>query len=69
MEAYWRCFPVGGGLRSRRRKTPEGTNPLEGASNIVDAILVFACGLTLSLVMRWNVDLGQGNLYDKMGTV
>ncbi|MDD4237294.1 MAG: DUF2149 domain-containing protein [Desulfotomaculaceae bacterium] len=49
-----------GGLRSSRRRTPaEEVNPLEGAINIVDAMLVFACGLMLSLVIHWNVDLGQ----------
>lgn len=52
---------MGGGLRNRRRLTTldEEINPLEGAVNIVDAMLVFACGLMLALVIRWNVDLGQ----------
>ncbi len=50
-----------GGLRrnAKRKSMPEDTNPLEGAINIVDAMLVFACGLMLSLVMHWNVDLGR----------
>jgi len=30
---------------------------MAGISNIVDAMLVFACGLMLSLVINWNVDL------------
>jgi hypothetical protein len=37
----------------------EDVSPLEGAINIVDAMLVFACGLMLSLVMYWNVDLSR----------
>lgn len=88
------------GLRSNRRLRiqNEDVSPLEGAINIVDAMLVFACGLMLALVIRWNVDLGQfgesinvtqgqevtddadirsdlietegeGQLYQKMGTV
>lgn len=88
------------GLRSRRRlrTLDEEVSPLEGAINIVDAMLVFACGLMLALVIRWNVDLaqfgdsvnvvqgeevtddanirsdlveseGEGQLYQKMGTV
>lgn len=88
------------GLRnSRRLRTlDEEVSPLEGAVNIVDAMLVFACGLMLALVIRWNVDLaqfgesinvtqgkevtddadirndlveteGEGQLYQKMGTV
>jgi len=89
---------VNGGLRSRRLRTHEDVNPLEGVINIVDAMLVFACGLMLSLVIHWNVDLGltgervnleqgqevtqntdirndlietqgQGEIYEKMGTV
>lgn len=87
-----------GGLKSRRRKMHEEINPMEGAINIVDAMLVFACGLMLSLIIYWNVDLkqtseridlrqgqeitqpevredlmeaeeGQGQLYERMGTV
>lgn len=48
-----------GGLRNRRRRIAEDVSPLEGAINIVDAMLVFACGLMLSLIIHWNVDLGQ----------
>ncbi len=47
------------GLRSSRRRLAEDVSPLEGAINIVDAMLVFACGLMLSLVLHWNVDLEQ----------
>jgi len=46
-------------LRSSRRRLAEDVSPLEGAINIVDAMLVFACGLMLSLVLHWNVDLEQ----------
>jgi hypothetical protein len=31
---------------------------LEGVVNIVDAMLVFACGLMLALAVYWNIDLG-----------
>ncbi|MFA5383940.1 MAG: DUF2149 domain-containing protein [Eubacteriales bacterium] len=44
-------------MRSRSRRISEEINPLEGAINIVDAMLVFACGLILALVIHWNVDL------------
>ncbi|MGI6420810.1 MAG: DUF2149 domain-containing protein [Syntrophomonadaceae bacterium] len=48
------------GLRNRRRlNSYDEANPLEGAINIVDAMLVFACGLMLALVIRWDVDLNQ----------
>jgi hypothetical protein len=53
---------VQGGLRSRsnrRFRESEDVNPLEGAINIVDAMLVFACGLMLALIIHWNVDLEQ----------
>jgi hypothetical protein len=51
-------------LRSRRRWRDEDINPLEGAINIVDAMLVFACGLMLALAINWNVDLGLGQRVD-----
>ncbi|WP_027399050.1 DUF2149 domain-containing protein [Anaerovorax odorimutans] len=41
----------------RRKVYEEEINPLDGVVNIVDAMLVFACGLMLSLVIYWNVDL------------
>ena len=31
---------------------------MEGVVNIVDAMLVFACGLMLALAVYWNIDLG-----------
>ncbi|WHH57770.1 DUF2149 domain-containing protein [Petroclostridium sp. X23] len=47
------------GLRNRRLRVREEIDPLQGAINIVDAMLVFACGLMLSLIIHWNVDLGE----------
>jgi hypothetical protein len=45
------------GLRNNKQHfDEEDLNPMEGAINIVDAMLVFACGLMLSLVIHWNVD-------------
>ncbi len=35
-------------------KTPD---PMAGITNLVDAMLVFACGLMLALVSYWNIDL------------
>jgi hypothetical protein len=52
---------VDGGLRSRRRRTfrtLEEVDPLDGVINIVDVMLVFACGLMLALAFYWNIDLG-----------
>ncbi len=88
---------MGKGLRRNSRWRQEDINPLEGAINIVDAMLVFACGLMLALAINWNVDLGfrqrvnleqgremtdvpqiredliktqgQGELYERIGTV
>lgn len=90
---------MNGGLRSKSRiRKREEINPLDGVINIVDAMLVFACGLMLALIINWDLDLndnitkkvnlnkgqevtdidtrndlieadGQGNLYEKMGSV
>ena len=35
----------------------EDLDPMSGVANIVDAILVFACGLILALIVHWNVDI------------
>ncbi|MGQ9532607.1 MAG: DUF2149 domain-containing protein [Desulfotomaculales bacterium] len=44
-------------LRKRRLLRPgaEEVDPLAGAANLVDAILVFACGLLVALVLSWNL--------------
>lgn len=49
-------------MKSLRKKkglltAAEEVNPLEGAINIVDAMLVFACGLMLALVIYWQVPI------------
>jgi hypothetical protein len=52
---------VSGRLRHRRQRPFRAwreTDPLEGTTNIVDAMLVFACGLMLALSVYWNIDLG-----------
>lgn len=51
---------MNGGLRQnklRRFKDSEDIHPMDGAINIVDAMLVFACGMMLSVTIHWNVDL------------
>lgn len=35
----------------------EGVDPMAGITNLVDAMLVFACGLMLALLTYWNLDL------------
>ncbi len=50
-----------GRLRSRRRSLMNGEdgNPLETLSNLVDVMLVFACGLMIAVILHWNVDLSN----------
>jgi hypothetical protein len=51
-----------GRLRRGRLRTEreEGAfNPLDGMANLADLMLVFACGLMLSLIIHWNVDVGR----------
>ncbi len=35
----------------------EEINPMDGVANLVDVMLVFACGLMLALITYWNVDV------------
>lgn len=58
------------GKLSRSSTSPflesEGS-PMESIANIVDVMLVFACGLLLALVTVWNVDIGldrPDNMYE-----
>ena len=46
----------GGSLRTRR--TAVEADPMSSVANLSDAMLVFACGLLIALVVAWNVDLG-----------
>ena len=44
---------------SVRDSSPEEVNPMESVANLVDAMLVLACGLMLALIINWNVDVGS----------
>ena len=44
-----------GRLRVVRRQ--EDFSPMEGVGNMADAMLVFACGLLLALILSWKLDI------------
>lgn len=44
---------------SREGWEDEDINPIASVSNMADVMLVFACGIMMSLVMFWNVDIGM----------
>ena len=44
-----------GGLRAAA--SDRSFNPMEGVANLADCMLVLACGLMLSLIVSWNLDL------------
>lgn len=46
-----------GGRLTRQFHHEEDVNPMEGTSNLADAMLVLAVGIMLALIMNWNVDL------------
>ncbi len=55
--------------RLRRRYTEDDFSPMEGVGNMADALLVFACGLLLALIISWNVDISeQGEISQQPGT-
>ena len=41
----------------RAVETEDDVDPMATIANITDAMLVFACGLMVALVVAWNVDL------------
>lgn len=64
-------------IRSRRKKNRQAINPMESVVNLIDIMLIFACGLMISIVSLWNIDLQaadqlnqtKGNSYQDMGRV
>lgn len=47
----------GKGLRVKY--TDDDFSPMEGVGNMADAMLVFACGILLALIMSWNVEITE----------
>lgn len=45
--------------RLRTKKEEIAFNPMDGMANLADVMLVLACGLMLSLIVHWNVDVGR----------
>lgn len=43
---------------NRRRKMGEDINPSAYLVNLVDCMLVLACGFIVALIAYWNIDLG-----------
>lgn len=45
--------------RLRVQRNNDDFSPMEGVGNMADAMLVFACGILLALIMSWNVDVSE----------
>lgn len=43
----------------RMKELSEDFSPMEGVGNMADAMLVFATGLLLALIISWNVDVSE----------
>jgi hypothetical protein len=56
----------GKGLRSSSKR--QDFNPSEGILNLADVMLVFACGLMLSLVINWNIDINVEEVDMEVGS-
>ncbi|MEG0918894.1 MAG: hypothetical protein RSA49_00520 [Anaerovoracaceae bacterium] len=48
----------GSSLRTRKRHR-EDVNPMNSLGNLVDVMLVFACGLMVAVIMFWQVDISK----------
>ena len=54
---------MNGNLRKsqlRYERSEQKINPMDGMANLADVMLVMACGLMISLISSWNVDIGAG---------
>lgn len=47
------------GLSRRKKRYRNEISPMEGVANLVDIMMVFACGLMISIILRWNINLGE----------
>lgn len=45
------------GLRAKYQD--DDFSPMEGVGNMADAMLVFACGILLALIISWNVEISE----------
>lgn len=52
---------TGSTLMSSSLLDEDGRDPMESMGNLMDVMLVFACGLLLALVANWNIDLTSGS--------
>lgn len=43
----------------RSRAWQADPNPMDGVANLADIMLVFACGLMVSILLRWDLDLSK----------
>ncbi len=51
----------------RRRYNDEDFSPMEGVGNMADAMLVFACGILLALIISWNVEISERGEISQQG--
>lgn len=57
----------GGGLRPNRRQVDD-FSPMDGLGNMADAMLVFACGLLIALILSWNVEVTDQGVKESIQT-
>ena len=62
--------------RFRKGRITKKISPTESLINLIDVMLIFACGLMVSIVMLWNLELHenpadyeQNNAYQEIGQV
>ena len=46
-----------GRILSKRAKYREEISPMESMVNLVDVMLVFICGLLISIIIYWNINM------------
>ena len=57
------------GKSLRKEYRDDDFSPMEGVGNMADAMLVFACGILLALIISWNVDISErGEINTQAGT-
>lgn len=64
-------------IKARRKNNRQAINPMESVVNLIDIMLIFACGLMVSIASLWNINMNvtnqinqtKNNSYQDMGQV
>lgn len=52
-------------IKPRRKYNRQAISPMESVVNLIDIMLIFACGLMVSIASLWNINMNASNQINK----